>query len=101
MKRYLCSIFFCICFRGERSTTQVVFPIYTEALTKWCQPNSEIPESLIKKSQSFEMLRELGYANLTIPPVYGIPEPEVEARARQLARNAEFKKIFDKTAEEK
>ncbi|VDL59938.1 unnamed protein product [Hymenolepis diminuta] len=80
--------------RIERSTSQVVFPIYTEALTRWSQPDSKIPESLINKSQSFEMMRHFGYANLSIPPVYGIPEPEVEERARLLAKNTEFKKLF-------
>ncbi|VDN98851.1 unnamed protein product [Rodentolepis nana] len=70
-----------------------------KALAAWSHPNSEIPRSLIKKSQSFETMRQFGYANLSIPPVYGIPEPEVEERARLLKQNQEFQKLFNTTAD--
>ncbi|EUB63057.1 Protein-tyrosine sulfotransferase A [Echinococcus granulosus] len=80
--------------RKERSTSQVVFPIYTEALTQWSLPGSAVPPSLIQKSRSYEMLRYFGYASLTIPPVYGIPELEVQKRAQMLEKNEEFRKLF-------
>ena len=72
-----------------------MFPIYTEALTQWALPGSRIPPSLIQQSQSYEMLKHFGYANLTIPPIYGIPEPEVQKRAQKLEKNAQFKKLFN------
>lgn len=74
----------------------MVFPIYTEALTHWALPGSRIPPSLIRHSHSFEMLRHFGYANLTIPPSYGIPEPEVQARAQKLGANENFKRLFNR-----
>ncbi|CDS41943.1 protein tyrosine sulfotransferase [Echinococcus multilocularis] len=80
--------------RKERSTSQVVFPIYTEALAQWSLPGSAVPPSLIQKSRSYEMLRYFGYASLTIPPVYGIPELEVQKRAQMLEKNEEFRKLF-------
>uniref|UniRef100_A0A5K3EF79 Protein-tyrosine sulfotransferase n=1 Tax=Mesocestoides corti TaxID=53468 RepID=A0A5K3EF79_MESCO len=81
--------------RKEKSTQQVVFPIYTEALNQWALPGSKISQALILRSQSMEMMKYFGYANLSIPPVYGIPEPEVLRRSQSLRMNAEFKKLFD------
>eukprot|EP00108_Taenia_solium_P003843 TsM_000190100 transcript=TsM_000190100 gene=TsM_000190100 len=79
----------------ERSTSQVVFPIYTEALTQWSLPGSGISQSLIQKSKSYEMMRHFGYAGLEIPPSYGIPEPEVRKRAQMLEKNEDFRKLFN------
>lgn len=56
----------------ERSSDQVVRPLYQEALTKWV---GQIPDDVINDMANIApMLATLGYDPAANPPVYGIPE---------------------------
>lgn len=56
----------------ERSSDQVVRPLYQEALTKWV---GQIPDDVVNDMANIApMLATLGYDPAANPPVYGIPE---------------------------
>ncbi|XP_050545350.1 protein-tyrosine sulfotransferase-like isoform X4 [Daktulosphaira vitifoliae] len=58
----------------ERSSDQVVKPLYQEALTKWV---GQIPDDVVAEMDSIApMLSVLGYDPMANPPVYAIPENE-------------------------
>lgn len=58
--------------RVERSSDQVVRPLYQEALTKWV---GQIPDDVITDMASIApMLATLGYDPAANPPAYGVPE---------------------------
>ncbi len=62
---------FLFCCRQEKSTSQVVFPIYTDALGEWTKPGSNITSEMLEFSRELPMMRYFGYAQLDIQPVYG------------------------------
>lgn len=56
----------------ERSSDQVVRPLYQEALTKWV---GQIPDDVVNDMANIApMLSTLGYDPAANPPVYGVPE---------------------------
>jgi len=58
----------------ERSSDQVVRPLYQEALTKWV---GQIPDDVVNDMANIApMLSTLGYDPAANPPTYGIPENE-------------------------
>lgn len=60
--------------RVERSSDQVVRPVYQEALTKWV---GQIPDDVVNDMANIApMLSTLGYDPAANPPTYGIPENE-------------------------
>ncbi len=78
----------------EKSTNQVVFPIYTDALDEWAKPGSRITSEIVKLSESLPMMKHFGYTRAGFPPVYGEPEPEVKQRAQKLHKNPKFREMF-------
>lgn len=63
----------------ERSSDQVVRPLYQEALTKWV---GQIPDDVVNDMANIApMLTILGYDPAANPPVYGVPEDGSAAAA--------------------
>lgn len=81
-------------FSKEKSTSQVVFPVYTDALGEWATSSSKLTRDFMHSAKALKMMKFFGYSNLSIPPNYGVPESEVEARAQKLHQNSEFRKLF-------
>lgn len=76
--------------RVERSSDQVVRPLYQEALTKWV---GHIPDDVVGDMANIApMLEMLGYDPAANPPTYGVPEetgagvPEERDEQRQSPR---------------
>ncbi|VDK78819.1 unnamed protein product [Dibothriocephalus latus] len=80
--------------KKEKSTNQVVYPIYTNALTDWAKDKAVMTPELLREMQSLPMLREFGYSEVGMPPNYGFPEPEVLKKSASLQKSADFKKLF-------
>lgn len=77
--------------RVERSSDQVVRPLYQEALTKWV---GHIPDDVVSDMANIApMLETLGYDPAANPPTYGVPEetgagaPEERDEQRQSPRD--------------
>jgi protein-tyrosine sulfotransferase len=67
--------------RVERSSDQVVRPLYQEALTKWV---GQIPDDVVSDMANIApMLTVLGYDPAGNPPIYGIPEDEQQQHQQQ------------------
>lgn len=67
--------------RVERSSDQVVKPLYQEALTKWV---GKIPDDVVSDMANIApMLLELGYDPTANPPAYGTPESETMSSATE------------------
>ncbi|XP_050420568.1 protein-tyrosine sulfotransferase isoform X2 [Adelges cooleyi] len=66
----------------ERSSDQVVKPLYQEALTKWV---GKIPDDVVAEMDEIApMLSVLGYDPNSNPPTYGIPENEQRSTSSNL-----------------
>ncbi|KAF5404941.1 Protein-tyrosine sulfotransferase [Paragonimus heterotremus] len=67
----------------EPSTSQVVNPLYVDALSSWVSDNSTLPQDFIYNvHKQSTVLRNLGYDKVGIPPVYGQAELATENRTR-------------------
>lgn len=67
--------------RVERSSDQVVRPLYQEALTKWV---GQIPDDVVNDMANIApMLATLGYDPTGNPPSYGIPEDGQQQQQQQ------------------
>ncbi|KAG5455067.1 Protein-tyrosine sulfotransferase 1 [Clonorchis sinensis] len=79
----------------EPSSTQVVHPVHTEALSSWASNSSTLPRTFIQRAHlDSDMLRKFGYADRGIPPYYGKAEPEIERQTKQLRKDENFLKVF-------
>lgn len=67
--------------RVERSSDQVIKPLYQEALTKWV---GQIPDDVVNDMANIApMLATLGYDPNGNPPTYGVPEDGVSGQQQQ------------------
>ncbi|VDL98412.1 unnamed protein product, partial [Schistocephalus solidus] len=82
----------------EKSTNQVVYPIYTNALTDWANDRAVMTPDVLREMKGLSMLREFGYSELGMPPNYGTPEPEVLKKSAELQKSSEFKRLFHESA---
>lgn len=74
------------CCRVERSSDQVVRPLYQEALTKWV---GQIPDDVVNDMANIApMLSMLGYDPAANPPTYGIPEDNSGSEQQQYDTSA-------------
>ncbi|KAF0765146.1 protein-tyrosine sulfotransferase isoform X2 [Aphis craccivora] len=72
--------------RVERSSDQVVRPLYQEALTKWV---GQIPDDVVNDMANIApMLSMLGYDPAANPPTYGIPEDNSVSEQQQYDTSA-------------
>ncbi|TGZ71339.1 hypothetical protein CRM22_002704 [Opisthorchis felineus] len=79
----------------EPSSTQVIHPIHTEALSSWASNTSTLPRTFVERIHlNSDMLRKFGYADRGIPPFYGKAEPEIELQTKKLRKNENFLKVF-------
>ncbi|CAH1738074.1 protein-tyrosine sulfotransferase isoform X1 [Aphis gossypii] len=70
----------------ERSSDQVVRPLYQEALTKWV---GQIPDDVVNDMANIApMLSMLGYDPAANPPTYGIPEDNSGSEQQQYDTSA-------------
>nr|VZI39338.1 unnamed protein product [Spirometra erinaceieuropaei] len=80
--------------KKEKSTNQVVYPIYMNALTDWANDQTIMTPELLSEMADLSMLRKFGYSELGMPPNYGTPEPEVLKKSAELQKSVDFKRLF-------